>query len=120
VTKKDNLEQISNLKDIYIDSEIPECFYSSSTDSTKKQVCKISDSDTIRTQKRITQFLENIKTEIETKPQNPYNIDWYKIAALKEVVLSERAGNKSFPEEIKEKTIELLDAAITLVNRIDK
>ena len=64
--------------------------------------------------------MKKIKTEIETNPQNPYNIDWYKTAALKEVVLSERAGNKSVPEEIKEKTIHLLDSAITLVNRIDK
>ncbi len=120
VTKKDNLVQIPNLQDIFIDSETPECFACVSKTSSKKTDYKIFDSDTNKSKNHINQFLKKIKTEIETNPQNPYNIDWYKIAALKEVVLSERAGNKSVPEEIKEKTIQLFDSAITLVNRIDK
>ena len=65
-------------------------------------------------------FLEKIKAEIDTNPENPYNIDWYKIAALKEVVLSERAGNKKVSDELKEKTIQLLKTAISLVNKLSK
>lgn len=120
VSKNDNLEQIPNLQDIYIDSKIPECFTRKKSNSPKNHAFTFSESDTNEAKKHITQFLKTIKTEIETKPQNPYNMDWYKIAALKEVVLSERAGNKSVPEEIKQKTIQLLDEAITLVNQINK
>ncbi len=118
VSNNDSLEPIPHLKDICIDSETPKCFTEGNSD--KDLSYKTSESDTTRTRKQIYQFLEKIKAEIDTNAENPYNIDWYKIAALKEVVLSERAGNKAVSDGIKEKTIQLLETAVTLVNRMSK
>jgi hypothetical protein len=120
VTKKDNLDQIQNLHDIYIDSEIPNCFSSSLSNKPQAQKCKTDVFETRSNKKKIIDYLENVITEIETNTENSYNMDWYKIAALKEIVLSERSGSKSVPAEIKEKTFHLLDAAIKLANRIIK
>ena len=118
VSKTDSLKPIPQLKDIHIDSEIPKCFLNSSSKQSLSYTT--SESDTKRTIKQMYQFLEKVKAEIDTNAENPYNIDWYKLAALKEVVLSERAGNKSGSAEIKEKTLMLLETAVTLVNRMSK
>ena len=118
VSEKDSLEPIPHLKDIHIVSEIPECFINGGSKPSVSY--KTAESDTIRTKMQVYNFLEKIKAEIDTNPENPYNIDWYKIAALKEVVLSERAGNKTVSDEIIKKTIQLLKTAISLVNRLGK
>ncbi|MBO4706280.1 MAG: DUF115 domain-containing protein [Spirochaetaceae bacterium] len=118
VSEKDSLEPISHLKDICIDSEIPECFIKNNSKHSLSY--KTSEVDTTRTKKQMNNFLEKIKAEIDTNAENPYNIDWYKIAALKEVVLSERAGKKTVSDEIKEKTTQLIETAITLLNRMSK
>ena len=120
VTKMDNLEQIPNLQDIYIDAEIPECFTVSLSNTPHTHKFETEVFETNCTQKKIIDYLENVITEIETNTETSYNMDWYKIAALKEIVLSERSGNKSVPAEIKEKTLSLLDAAIKLANHIIK
>ena len=115
VTAKDNLEPIPRLHDIYIDSEIPKCFINDTTENQYADSIEVLPGNNA---KLIFDFLIETKHEIETTGKNEYNENWYKMAALKEIILSERKGCNTISTDIQEKASNLLDEGILIAKKL--
>ncbi len=117
VTANDNLEQIPHLQDIFIDKTSACLFQNISLNKSceRKEITL----DTGKNESEVFQMLKKIKDEIETKPETPYNYEWYKMAALKDVIQAERTGDKTVLDDIHKKTIQFLDEAISKTSRTE-
>lgn len=115
ITTNDKLEPIPRLQDINIDKEVPNCLLSTGTNIRKPDVLKI---DADNNSKSVIEYLDAAKHEIDTTEKNEYNESWYKMAALKDIILSERNGCNTISSEIHEKAISFLNEGISLANKI--
>lgn len=118
VTEKDKLESIPRMKDIYIEKTGKKLF----PEFTCKAAIKLKEVqiDPKENERNVYHLIKKIKAQIETNPESPYNYEWYKLAALKDVIKLERTGDKTITNEIKEKTINLLDELISKKQKEDK
>ncbi len=116
VTKRDKLAKIPHMDDIFIDENPTDLFpVTSGSSSLVTNKIKIKKS---KIAKDIYHLLKNVKDEIETNPEKTYNYDWYRMAALKDLIHEERSGKKTISPEIIKKTRVFLDEAISKIYKI--
>lgn len=109
VTRKDNLEAIGPMKDIYIDSTIPDCFLTASESSLSFKQYKVMSQEKCHIV--LHTLLTSVLKSIQTDPYGPDNADWYKLAALKEVIQNRRKSENNVSQEIISKTQIFLEDA---------